>query len=100
MFNTRPKGEQTALLAKPEPSVIDRYNGAQAVATQARSSFLIAAIDLETAARDHELVAQLAQEAIDDYTILLNDAEDAAVQNRAAAKAIRGLVEPDQLALF
>lgn len=76
-----------------EPTLQDRLNGAQAIAGQARSSFLIAAVDLENSARELDFVATETETEIDRLIELRDLAEYEATANRIAAKRLRDLVE-------
>lgn len=81
MFNRK----APATLAVQSAQVAER-------ALSARSSFVATADDLERAARDHDLIAALAQEEIDHFLAVREDALTEANANRRAAGAIRALV--------
>ena len=89
------------LLQQPEPSHEERYNAASAVAGQARSAFLIAALDLESSGNDFDILATDLQNEIDHLTGLRDQAISDAHHARKAAMNLKALVEPaDQLTLF
>lgn len=100
MFKTKTVISAYELLQQPEPSHEDRYNMAAAVAGQARSAFLIAALDLETSGNDFEILATDLQHEIDELSALRDQALEDATDAYLAATNLKALVEPAQLSLF
>lgn len=87
----------------PVSSLDEEYNLAALNAEFAMSSFLTAAADLENAANHAEVVAIQADEKIEEFFLIRNQAEENAETWRRAANNLRGLVatdETNQLTLF
>ena len=79
----------------PVPSLDARLNGALAGSESARSAFLIAALDLDSAANELDNVAADTQAELDRLVEILETAINRSDENRAAAKRLRALVEPE-----
>lgn len=87
--------------APVEPSLVERFNSASAVAGYARSNFLLAALSLEEAANELDILSQDTQNQLDWLTEILTNAIEDSDANRATAKRLRNLVEGDSdLTLF
>lgn len=92
----KPK-DSLPIAASVEPSLSERLNGTLAIGSYARSQFLGAALDLEFAADDLDIIAQDVQDELDRLVETLETAINHSDQNRASAKRLRSLVEgPNQ----
>ena len=90
MFN---KKDILPIAEAVEPSLSERLNGSLAAGAFARSQFLSAALDLDYAADDLDIVAQDAQNELDRLVEVLETAIRHSDENRASAKRLRSLVE-------
>ncbi|ONI83515.1 hypothetical protein ALI22I_34035 [Saccharothrix sp. ALI-22-I] len=75
-----------------EPNLDERSAIAAARAESAKSVFKTTIDELEAAAREQELVAQLAQEEIEELAGTASSAAFQAADNRAAADKLRQLI--------
>jgi hypothetical protein len=75
-----------------EPNLDERSAIAAARAESAKSVFRATIEELEAAAREQELVAQLAQEEIEELAGTASSAAFQAADNRAAADKLRQLI--------
>ena len=90
MFN---KKDALPIAASVEPSLSERLNGTLSVGAYARSQFLGAALDLEFAADELDIIAQDVQSELDRLVDVLETAINHSDENRASAKRLRSLVE-------
>lgn len=76
----------------PHADLEAKANGASSIAGYALNSFEATASDLEIAARDQELVAQIASARIEDLKAIVAFNLAEAQNNRTAAQKIRDLI--------
>jgi len=87
------KSKDTLPIAESvEPSLSERLNGALAEGGFARAQFLSAALTLESAADDLDIIAQDVQNELDRLVETLETAIRYSDENRASAKRLRSLV--------
>lgn len=87
------KTDTLPVAAPVEPSLSERLNGTLSIGAFARSQFLSAALDLEFAADELDIIAQDVQNELDRLVEVLETAINTSDENRASAKRLRSLVE-------
>ena len=101
MFRSSTPTQVLNIAAPGKPGLADRLISAQLVSTDAKGSFLIAALDLENVASELDDLALETQNELDRLVGILDAAIEDSDKNRRIAKRLREFVEDESdLTLF